>query len=203
MIGLLGGTFDPVHLGHLRLAEEMREALGLSSVRFVPAARPPHREDPQADAQERLRLVTLAVADHPDFVVDDRELARAGRSYTVDTLASIRAELGTAQPLVLIMGMDAFNGFTRWHCWQHILAQAHLAVATRPGSEPGPEARRLLGAHGVDPEALADSPAGKICQVPITRLDISATAIRERRARGGSLRYLVPEAVRQALAETN
>ncbi|MGC9457761.1 MAG: nicotinate-nucleotide adenylyltransferase, partial [Halothiobacillaceae bacterium] len=198
MIGLLGGTFDPVHLGHLRLAEEVREALALEKVRFLPAARPPHRDDPQTDGAQRLRLVELAVADHPNFVVDDREFSRAGRSYTVDTLASIREEIGQSRPLVLIMGMDAFNGFTRWHRWADILEQASVAVATRPGAEPGPEARDLLTERGVSPAELAEVPAGRICCVPITRLDISATAIRERLARGGSLRYLVPEAVRLA-----
>jgi len=201
VIGLLGGTFDPIHVGHLRLAEEVRETLGLAQLRFVPAARPPHRDEPVTTGDRRLELVRLAVADNPAFSVDAREYEREGRSYTVDTLQSIREEVGADQPLVWIMGMDAFNGFTRWHRWRGILDLAHLAVATRPGSRPEAEARALLAAYGMDAAAIAAHPAGGIHRLPITRLDISATAVRKRLQAGQSLRYLVPESVRKALIE--
>lgn len=133
MIGLLGGTFDPVHHGHLRIALEAKEALGLTEVRFIPCRQPPHRGDASATAQQRLDLLRLACGDMPGFAVDTRELERPGPSYMVDTLASLRAERGD-EPLCLILGWDAFLGLPGWHRWQNLLDYAHLAVVQRPGS---------------------------------------------------------------------
>jgi len=198
VIGLFGGTFDPIHLGHLRLAEELREALDLTEVRFLPAYEPPHRDTPQGSSMRRLQLVEAAIANNPAFVLDKREYERGGRSYTVDTLHSLREELGE-QPLVLIMGMDAFNGFTRWHRWEEILRLAHLGVATRPGAELQAEATALLERHSMAAADMRQTPAGGICQVPISQLDISATRIRELLRAKRSVRYLVPDTVRMIL----
>ena len=133
MIGILGGTFDPIHLGHLRLAEEVRETLGLRQVRFVPAYQPPHRRAPLASAAHRQAMLECALSDNPDFVLDLCEYQRGGASWMVDTCAALRAK-HPDEPLILIMGMDAFNGFTRWREWARILDLVHLAIASRPGS---------------------------------------------------------------------
>ena len=124
-IGILGGTFDPIHLGHLRLAEEVADALKLAQVRFIPAGTPPHRAMPRTDAVHRLAMVRLAIANNPRFALDDRETQRTGLSYTHDTLASLRAEVGDATPLVLIMGADAFVKLETWHRWREI-GRAHV-----------------------------------------------------------------------------
>jgi len=198
LIGILGGTFDPIHFGHLRLAEEVREALGLAQVRFIPAFQPPHREPPMASPHHRLTMLRLAIQDNADFVADTREYDRGGPSWMVDTCASLR-ETFADRPLVLIMGMDAFNGFTRWRDWPGILERVHLAVATRPGAQATGEAAALLAARGCTPDGLEAAPAGRIVVVPISALDISATRLRALAAQNRSTRYLLPEAVREYL----
>lgn len=200
MIGILGGTFDPIHLGHLRLAEEVREALALEQVRFVPAFQPPHRRVPLASAAHRLAMVRAALEDNPHFAVDIREYERGGSSWMVDTCASLRSEYGN-RPLVLIMGMDAFNGFTHWREWAHILDLVHLAIATRPGARAEDEAAELLNARNCAPHMLECAPIGRIIEIPITALDISATHIRELSACGRSTRYLLPKPVQEYLTE--
>lgn len=200
MIGILGGTFDPIHLGHLRLAEEVREALDLEQVRFVPAYQPPHRRAPVAPAPHRLAMVEAALADNPHFCVDTREYTRGGASWMVDTCTSLREEFAE-RPLVLMMGMDAFNGFTRWRAWQQILDLVHLAIATRPGARAEDEAAELLAARSCPTQLLECAPVGRIIEVPITALDISATHIRELSASGRSTRYLLPKPVQEYLTE--
>lgn len=199
-IGILGGTFDPIHLGHLRLAEEVADALGLAQVRFIPAAMPPHRDAPHSSAAHRVAMTRLAIADNPRFVLDDRETRRAGPSYTVDTLSEIRGEVGANIPLALIMGADAFAKFDTWRRWQDIFSLAHIAVAHRPGTTldalPGVlvdawRARRVSAS-----DALQTS-AGAILEVEITALDISATRIRAQWAERKSARYLVAPDVLQ------
>ena len=200
-LGLFGGTFDPVHFGHLRLAEEAREALGLAGIRWLPAGRPPHRERPRIDPVHRLAMVRLAVAGNGHFSVDPAEVEAAEPSYTVTTLTRLRRELGPVQPLVLLMGADAFAGLAGWHRWQEIFALAHLAVLHRPGyllraeTLPEPLAREFLQRQGSAPAELAWGPAGCILPLPMTQLDISATHIRSLLARGASPRYLLPDAV--------
>lgn len=200
-LGIFGGTFDPPHLAHLRLAEEAREALGLARVRWIPAGRPPHRTPPRCPATHRLAMVRAAVADHAGFEVDDAEVLADSPSYTIPTLERLRGELGTRQPLALIVGADAFIGLPTWHRWQDLLALAHLGVATRPGHSllagalPAALAQ-LLAAHRADSAAeLAAAPAGRILCFDMTPLDISATAVRALLARGASARYLLPDAV--------
>jgi nicotinate-nucleotide adenylyltransferase len=195
-IGILGGTFDPIHCGHLRLAQEVAEALALTQVRFIPGGTPPHRARPQTPAAGRVAMVKLAIRDNPLFVLDERETRRDGPSYSFDTLAELRAELGAAQPLVLIMGADAFLGFDQWHRWRDIFALAHIAVAHRPGTamsaiKDDELAQAFAQRRVADAQALQHAPAGAIAVVPITALDISATAIRAAVRGGRSARYLV------------
>ena len=205
-IGIFGGTFDPIHNGHLRLAEEMAELIGLERVLFVPTGQPPHRAAPRTAAQHRLAMTCRATASNPRFETDDRELRRAEPSYTVDTLTALRGELGDARPLWLLLGADAFLGLPGWHDWKRLFTLAHLAVAERPGasvmqSDALPEALRHEVAERQESAGLAHGPAGAIVLHRMTPLAISATAIREARARGQSVRYLLPDAVLDYIEE--
>lgn len=203
-IGVLGGTFDPVHIGHLRIALELLESASLAEVRFVLAARPPHRPAPKASAELRLRMLEAAVADEPRFVVDRRELDRPGPSYTVDTLASLAEEVPDAS-LCLLLGMDAFLGLPSWHRWPMHLELAHLVVAHRPGSRPpddGPLGDLLRERLARSPAELSASKAGRIHMQAVTPLDVSSTAIRTAVKAGKDPRYLVPDAVRRIILET-
>ena len=200
-LGILGGTFDPIHYGHLELAREVKDAAGLSEVRLIPAGDPPHRGAPVASALHRLAMVELAVADYRGFVVDAREIQRPGRSYSVLTLTELRAQYPAA-PLALIVGADAFVGLPTWHQWQRLFELAHLIVVGRPGTpfdEPLPPAlaqewtNRLVAT----PAELRAAVAGSITRVAITPRPISATAIRAALDRGdtGTVRGLLPPAV--------
>src|SRR3989338_5133113 len=198
MIGILGGTFDPIHYGHLRPALEVLHALGLSEIRLIPAANPPHRLPPVAGAAQRIKMVELAVAGVPGLRVDDREIGRGGPSYPVPTLESLRAELGDV-PLCLLMGTDAFAGIETWHEWRRLPGLAHLEVMVRPGW-PFPAAARLpawaRGRVGRAARELAQSSAGRIYHQAVTPQDISATRIRELIARGEPVEGQLPPAVR-------
>jgi nicotinate-nucleotide adenylyltransferase len=194
-IGLLGGTFDPIHYGHLRPAQEVLRALDLAEVRIIPAANPPHRREPVATAAQRLRMAELAVAEFPGMRVDDREIRRGGPSYTVLTLESLRRETG-AQPLCLLLGQDAFAGIETWHQWRRLPELAHIVVMTRPGWTQAADAlpawvRTRLAR---DASELARSASGKIHFQPVTPQDISATRIRAAVARGESVDGLMPPA---------
>lgn len=201
MLGVLGGTFDPVHVGHLRLAIEVRERVGLDQVRMLPAPRPRLRGVPQVDAATRLRLLAAAVAGVPGLAVDGRELHAPGPTRTVDTLIGLRAEVG-ATPLCLILGADAAARLHRWHAWERLVDLAHLIIARRPGARlphSGPVAALLAACRDDDPAALRERPAGVIHVCDVPGLDVSATAVRERLAHGRSIEFLVPEEVRQML----
>jgi nicotinate-nucleotide adenylyltransferase len=200
LIGVLGGTFDPIHFGHLRLAEEMAGAIGLERVLFIPAGQPPHRATPRTAAIHRLEMVRRAVAGNPRFVVDAREVQRPQPSYTVDTLTALRAELGTDQPLWLLLGSDAFLGLPSWHEWQRLFELANIAVAARPGGEPGqteamPKPLQCEANKRRVADASTAGPAGSLLLRQMTPLEISATAIRHTLARQGSARYLLPDNV--------
>ena len=202
-IGLLGGTFDPIHYGHLRPAEEVREALQLAELRLIPARIPPHRPRPRAGPAQRVELVRRAVADNPSARVDERELHRDGPSYTVDTLAALRAELGDVS-LCLILGYDTFLGLPTWSRWRRLFEDAHIVVTERPGAAgplPAPLGDELERRRSSDPADLRRSPAGRILFQAVTPVDISATGIRRALALGESVRYLTPEPVRQHMAE--
>lgn len=196
MICILGGTFDPIHYGHLRAALEVMTHLGPDEVRFVPCRVPPHRRMPGAAAEHRLAMVELAVDGQPGFAVDRRELDREGPSYSVDTLENLRAETGAQRALCLVVGMDAFAGLPAWHRWQDILGLAHVVVVHRPGSpDLGEAGARVSPAITGDPGALHAGPCGAVFFQPVTSLDISATAIRDMLNRGESPRYLLPDNV--------
>jgi len=197
MLGILGGTFDPIHHGHLRSALEVRQALGLEAVRFIPLAVAVHRSPPVANARQRLAMVRAALAGQPGFVVDDREIRRAGPSYTLDTLADLRRDLPDAG-LCLLIGGDAFQGFLTWHRPLEILELAHLVVMQRPGAAPTADpilAHLLAERQRHNPRALSATQAGGIFLQPVTQLDISASAIRTRLAAGNDVRFLLPDAV--------
>ncbi len=196
-LGIFGGTFDPIHFGHLRTAFEILHALRLQSVRFVPAGDPPHRDPPRVDAARRLELVRAAVADQPGFVVDDREVRRGGPSYSVLTLGELREEL-PATPLCLIVGMDAFLGLPTWHRWTELLDLAHVVVAPRPGwtaPDAGVLGNLLAARRALDPAELHASLAGRILLQPVTQLEISSSELRALLAAGHDARYLCPDAV--------
>ncbi|MGC4008688.1 MAG: nicotinate-nucleotide adenylyltransferase [Pseudomonas sp.] len=196
-VGLFGGTFDPVHIGHLRSALEMAEQFEFDELRLIPNFRPPHRDTPQVKPEQRLAMVELAVAGVDPLVVDDRELKRDKPSYTIDTLESLRGELDVQDQLFLLVGWDAFCGLPAWHRWEELLEHCHIVVLQRPDadSEPPEDLRDLLAARSVaDPKAMT-GPAGQITFVWQTPLAVSATQIRQLLSQGRSVRYLVPDAV--------
>ena len=197
-VGILGGTFDPVHHGHLRLALELYETLDLASVHLIPLHDPSHRAAPETAPKHRLAMLEQAVKDVHGLIADDRELLRGGVSYTVDTLEELRAELGPATPLCLFVGMDAFHGLQDWHRWEHIPALAHIVVVHRPGAilpDAGDCRRRLGLSLETDPGVLLETLAGRLLLVDLPLLDISSTRIRALLAAGRNPRYLLPEAV--------
>jgi nicotinate-nucleotide adenylyltransferase len=201
-IGLFGGTFDPIHFAHLRLAEEVVDSFGLDQVHFIPAAVPPHRDEPGASAAERLAMTRLATQGNPRFVVDGRELERSGRSYTIDTLTEIRSDWGD-RPLCLLMGADAFVALTTWHRWSELFDLSHIVVARRPGfpleqlTSLLPDALRAqyMRRKSANPADLKATPAGNIFAHELTALDVSASGLRSLIKRDASLRYLLPDAV--------
>ena len=200
-LGVFGGTFDPVHFGHLRLAEEAADALALERVRWIPAGQPGLRGVPSAGAVERLEMVRLAIADNPRFELDVAEVEAAQPSYTVPTLERLRQPqvCGAQRPLVLLVGADAFARMSGWHRWLELFNLAHIAVAHRPGFPVDPAAlpRELARVFAerffTDPAALRNSPAGCIVPFAMTQLDISATKIRALLSKGLSPRYLMPD----------
>lgn len=208
-IGILGGTFDPIHNGHLRLAEEMREHFALDSVRLIPAGDPWQKTRAARQivkAPHRLAMIRAAIASNPHFSVDDREIRREGPSFTLDTLLSLRTDVGHGTPLVWLMGSDTFLGMPTWHRWHELFGHAHVAVAERAGNTSW---RNAMAAglsdefddrFVADPTELERTPAGRIAVFTMTALDISSTAVRAHLAAGRSPRYLVPDAVMDYIA---
>jgi len=198
MIGIFGGTFDPIHYGHLRPALEVGESLGLREMRMLPSRLPPHRESPMASAEQRLAMLRLALEGQSSLVVDTRELEREGPSYMVDTLISLRAELGD-EPLSLVLGADAYLTLETWRRWRELPDLAHLVIAHRPGwrlDAADAAVRELFRERlAASPGELAARPAGLLWLQPVTQLDISATRIRNLIAAGHSPRYLLPDSV--------
>jgi nicotinate-nucleotide adenylyltransferase len=202
-VAILGGTFDPVHYGHLRFADDVRRALHLAEVRLVPAADPPHRRGTAATANHRAAMLELAVAEFPGLVVDDRELRRPGKSYTVPTLEELRREF-PGRPLWLLLGADAFRELPTWHRWEELFDLAHVIVVERPGMDLAASLPAALLAHWrsrlvSDPALLRLQHAGAIFTQAIVPHAVSATAIRKALARGPSsaqeLEGLLPPAV--------
>ncbi|MCC5903716.1 MAG: nicotinate-nucleotide adenylyltransferase [Halomonas sp.] len=204
-VGMLGGTFDPVHLGHLRSAVEVREALGLDRLHMIPAPQPPLRQAPQVSPAQRFELLKLGIADTPGIIADDRELRRSGPSYSVETLAELRSEYGQDVPLTMVIGFDAFLKLTQWHKVGDIFALAHLVIIDRPGYQmPWPQPlKELVGNRGVDSvAALMQSPSGGVLTLTLpSMMSISATYVRARLKAGESVRYLLPEAVEKTILQ--
>jgi len=203
-IGLFGGTFDPIHYGHLRTAFELWQELRLAEVRFMPTGNPPHREQLYATPELRLAMVKAAVADQPSFSVDDREIRRSGVSYSVDTLTEVRNEFPD-RSLCLLLGMDAFLGLPNWHRWRDLLGLAHIVVAHRPGWKAptmGPLGEVMVD-HGTGSiRDLHEKPSGCVYVHAVTQLEISSTDLRQLIVAGRDPRYLVPEEVRQIIRDT-
>ena len=202
-LGLFGGTFDPVHYGHLRAAAEVRDALGLAEMRLLPAGDPAHRAAPQANAMHRLAMLELALQAFPGLVIDSREIHRTGKSYTVLTLEELRAEM-PARPIACVVGADTFAGLPEWHRWREVFDLAHLVVVTRPGLRIEGALTGALRAEWEkrmtpDLAALETAPGGAIFRVPVTPQPISATAIRDALASGpagaAKVRGLLPAEV--------
>lgn len=198
MIGVFGGTFDPVHLGHLRPALDALQYTGLEQVRFVPLRVPVHRASPIADRSVRVAMLRAAIDDVPGFILDERELCRGGASYSYDTLVSLRTELGSSVPICLMVGADAFSGFLDWYRPRDILRLAHLLVMGRPGaglSGIGP-LRELLHERATDQiRDLHKRPTGRVLFQPVTQMDISSTQVRRLIVEGRSIKFLVPDPV--------
>lgn len=198
MIGVLGGTFDPIHFGHLRPALDCLHALALDQVRLIPLGVAVHRPQPVAPAALRLAMLEAAIAGEPRLVADPRELKRPGDSFSHDTLVHLRAELGESVPLCLLVGSDAFAGFLDWHRPGEILDLAHVVILRRPGAPEGfvPDLQALLRRRLCeDPSVLRDAPGGRVLLQAVTRMDISSTRIRTLIRQGLSPRFLLPEAV--------
>lgn len=196
-IGILGGTFDPIHLGHLQPALEAMQTLQLASLRLMPNHIPPHRPQPVATSSQRLSMVELAAEDLPGVTVDDRELRRLTPSYTIDTLIELRRELPDT-PLCFLMGMDSLLGLPSWHRWQELTDYAHLVVAVRPGWQPelGSELAEFVAAHrACSPLAVHQQLGGHLVWLQNQPLALSATELRARLAQGDPLDGLVPQKV--------
>lgn len=194
MLAVFGGTFDPLHLGHLRVAWEASEILGCP-VHFVPARMPPHRREPVASAVQRVAMVRAALAGQQRLLLDTRELEREQPSWSVDTLTSLRAEVGNDVPIVLLVGADAFAGLPGWHRWQALLELAHIGVLTRPGHAgevPQAVSNAFPDSACSDVQDLYASAQGRVLHIAVTPLDISSSQIRELLAAGREPRYLLP-----------
>jgi len=199
MIGVYGGTFDPVHTGHLRTALEVKEALGMQQLRFVPCQIPAHRGKPGASPAQRLAMLQAALTDAPaGMQIDSRELERSGPSFMVDTLSSLREEIGSAVPLSLIVGLDAFRGLHLWHRWESLFELAHVVVMQRPGVDavwPYELEEVIRRGRRQDSKELHRLPAGLIYFITVTQLDISASQIRQLISERKCARYLTPDSV--------
>jgi nicotinate-nucleotide adenylyltransferase len=203
-IGLFGGTFDPIHYGHLRTAFELWQTLKLAEVRFLPSGSPPHRDETVASAELRLAMVKAAVADIPAFVVDDREVRRSGLSYSVDTLTELRRE-NPDRSLCLLLGMDAFLGLPSWRRWRELLDLTNLVVVNRPGWKAplsGPLGEVLVDRGTGSIRDLHEHTAGRIYVHAVTQLEISSTELRQQLVAGRDPRYLVADPVRRIIIET-
>ena len=195
-LGLLGGAFDPVHIGHLRGAIAVREELQLERVDFIPAAQSPLKGGAALTAEHRLAMLQLAVRGVPGLDVDARELERPGPSYTVDTLKALRAEYGAARPLLWIVGSDILTTLSQWSRWRELLDHAHLVVMARPGaSDPEDEVKKWIESHRIEGNLAVTQPAGGVVLVRQPLLDIASSQIRALIAEGRDTRFLMPDAV--------
>jgi nicotinate-nucleotide adenylyltransferase len=197
MIGILGGTFDPVHYGHIRPARELIDRLPFDEIRFMPSSVPPHRAQPQASTKQRLQMVAMAIEGIQGFTLETCELERGGPSFMVDSLMQIRQGLGKDVSLVLIMGADAFLGLTGWHRWEMLTDHAHILVTQRPDyvMQPEEELAAWLAPRKIEPAQLADSPGGHVAMISQEEVDISSTRIRAMVRKKQDIRGLLPDPV--------
>ena len=206
MIGIFGGTFDPIHYGHLRTALDVQQYLSLDEVRFIPCGEPAHRNKPIAEPLQRLAMVRAAIAGQEKFTLDDREIRRQGPSYMVDTLASLKEDFKD-KSLCLILGTDAFNGLEQWYQWQKIFEFANIVIMQRPAVNGQVELNKRLLAQlkdrFVDADDLKRKQNGSICFVPVTQLDISATAIRQQWQQGKNIQFFLPDTVLTLIQQQN
>ncbi len=203
-VGVFGGTFDPIHYGHLRTAFELLQALELARMHFIPCGDPPHRATPMAPAAVRLDMVRAAIEGQSGFVLDERELRRGGPSYTVDTLSSLHEDFPD-DPLCLVIGMDAFLGLPKWHEWREILQLAHIVVAHRPGwraPDMGALGDLLAERRTARVRDLHETRAGAVFVHAVTQLEISSTEVRALVRAGRDPRFLMPDPVRQYILES-
>lgn len=198
---IYGGTFDPIHYGHLNVAEALAEHLRLTQIVLMPNNVPPHRPQPQASSAQRKSMIALAIANNPLFRLDCRELRRATPSWTVETLEEIRAEIGMTQPLGFIIGQDSLHSISHWHQWEKLLSLCHLLVCRRPGyplEMATPMLQKWLNDHQTQRvDSLHSCPAGYIYLAPTPLYDISATEVRRRLTQGLSCQDQLPPAVWQ------
>jgi nicotinate-nucleotide adenylyltransferase len=192
MIGILGGTFDPIHIGHLRMALEIHEAFQLDFVHLIPCYQPVHRPSPIASAEKRFEMIKYAVKDEPALIADEREIKRANPSYTIDTLYEIQNEMPQAQ-LYLLLGRDAFLDFPNWHRFRDILNTAHLIIAHRPNFH--------IPTEGITAELLKENLGKKIWLQPITGLEISSSHLRSQIHQKKNIKYLLPDNVYQYIKQ--
>nr|WP_278979482.1 nicotinate-nucleotide adenylyltransferase [Providencia alcalifaciens] len=204
---LFGGTFDPIHYGHLRPVEALAKQVGLQKVILLPNHVPPHRPQPEASPAQRLEMVKLAIQDNPLFSVDTRELRRDTPSFTLETLSELRQELGEQQPLAFIIGQDSLLSINTWHGWTQLLDKCHLLVCARPGYAThfdDPDMQQWLQQHQVtEPQILSETPSGSIFIGDTPLVNISATEIREQLGLGQACDDLLPHAVYHYIQQQN
>jgi len=196
-LALFGGTFDPVHYGHLRCADEARQKLKLKNLYLLPAGSPPHRNTPQATAKQRLEMLQLALPEFPQLEIDEREINRSGPSYMVDTLQELRAEF-QQRPLLLLIGQDAASHLHSWFHWEQLFALAHIVILTRPGAKAEYRqdvAQQIQQRSDFDVQKLLRSEAGRVLRLEVASIDISATTIKSIIRLGRSPRLMLPESV--------
>jgi nicotinate-nucleotide adenylyltransferase len=198
-VALFGGTFDPVHIGHLWAAVEVRDALGIDQIRLIPSCDPPHRQGTSATATDRLEMLRLATTGQDGITIDSVEVDRGGKSYMIDTLRSVREEIGRQVSLTLVLGSDAFRSLPEWYRWRELTDHAHILVLSRPG---GPEERPdgallewVKTRQVQDPRCFQDEAHGLICTLQLTQLEVSSSRVRELLRAGRSVAYLTPDAV--------
>lgn len=204
-IAILGGTFNPIHHGHLRVAIEVKEVLDLAAVHLIPLLAPPHRKAPNVSAHSRLDMVSAATKSEPELMADDREIRRGGISYSVETLRELREEKGDT-PICMVVGTDAFAHLHTWRDWEELIKLAHIVVVHRPGVDLPDDApaNKLLEEFGTDEVAdLHASPAGRFMSISIPMLEISSTQIRSILHNGQSPRYLLPKSVLNIIREND
>ena len=206
MIGILGGTFDPIHFGHLRTALDVQQCLALDEVRFIPCGEPAHRNKPIAEPLQRLAMVRAAIAGQEKFTVDDRELRRKGPSYMVDTLTSLKKDFND-KSLCLILGTDAFNGLEQWYQWQQIFELANIVIMRRPDVDGKAKINKHLFLkikhRLLEADNLKNKQNGGVCFVPVTQLDISATMIRQQWQSCNDIQFFLPDSVLTLIQQQN